>query len=483
MSGAFGYRFCPISVFPLPLLAWQIAQWAAKWALASAINSGEGRKGFFSILAFDGTASFRAVRATYLSNAEGWSRALKPRRTAATAPATTSITAASTSSHTNRFLRITPPLSLRLHGRRGRGHVEFAHRLVHFPWTAGRLQTISQKKTFQRDRIAPEGFQGHDVVGLELEQSPLRDQHLRVCRRHPPITLHIELIGFLGTRDHPAPIFLHHRARGQVVLNQCRRTFAQYQLDALHFPLGAFDVGAGSLHVPLVAVEDGNLHADLGEPLQTDRPVCDRIQFAVLLKPAPKLQIGDRFTPRPSQRRLRSEHTQLRDLDGWTVLQKRLQPLVGIVFGQVCEIANKVCQRHHRFPDCCRQRAPNPQLLLLRRHHRQLRLLPFDFGLQHVGLVCLSHVAKLLRSVHRVFRQLAQLAPQIHHLLCGQSLVIKQAHAIDDPQPLLLSLRFRLFFFLFKHAAVQSELPAEDDVLAHEEALFPSTLGPATRSE
>jgi len=44
-------------------------------------------------LAFDGTASFRAVRANQLSSFEGWSRALKPRRTAATAPANISITA------------------------------------------------------------------------------------------------------------------------------------------------------------------------------------------------------------------------------------------------------------------------------------------------------------------------------------------------------------------------------------------------------
>jgi hypothetical protein len=41
-----------------------MAQWSAKWALASAINSGDGVKGFLSLLAFEGTASLRAVRAT-----------------------------------------------------------------------------------------------------------------------------------------------------------------------------------------------------------------------------------------------------------------------------------------------------------------------------------------------------------------------------------------------------------------------------------
>src|SRR6266496_5623863 len=91
MSGAFGYRFCPLSVFPLPLLAWQIAQWSAKWALASDSNSGDAVNGFLSFFALDGTAKRRGVRATYVSSAEGWSRALKPRCTAIAAPATTRI--------------------------------------------------------------------------------------------------------------------------------------------------------------------------------------------------------------------------------------------------------------------------------------------------------------------------------------------------------------------------------------------------------
>src|SRR5581483_260935 len=160
---------------------------------------------------------------------EGWSRALKPSRTAATAPASTSITATSTSSHTTRFLRIASPLSLRLHGRCGRRHVEFAHWLVHFSRTAGRLQTIGQKKPLQRDRIAPKGFHGRDVVRLKLEQRPLRDQHLRVRSRHPAITLHIKVVGFLSTRDHPISVFLHRHALCQVVLYQRCRTFSQYQ--------------------------------------------------------------------------------------------------------------------------------------------------------------------------------------------------------------------------------------------------------------
>jgi len=44
-------------------LAWQLAQWSAKWDLPSAINSGDGGKGFYSLVAFHGTASFLAVRA------------------------------------------------------------------------------------------------------------------------------------------------------------------------------------------------------------------------------------------------------------------------------------------------------------------------------------------------------------------------------------------------------------------------------------
>jgi len=45
-------------------LAWPMAQWSAKCVNASAINSSDAGKGFFSFAALEGTAMFRAVRAT-----------------------------------------------------------------------------------------------------------------------------------------------------------------------------------------------------------------------------------------------------------------------------------------------------------------------------------------------------------------------------------------------------------------------------------
>src|SRR5438132_13819010 len=80
MSGAFGYRFFPISVSPLPLLAWQVAQWSAKCARASARLSGVFGIGFFSRFAPAGTAMLRVVLATIVSTHAGLSRVLKPRR-------------------------------------------------------------------------------------------------------------------------------------------------------------------------------------------------------------------------------------------------------------------------------------------------------------------------------------------------------------------------------------------------------------------
>src|SRR5882762_6511 len=82
MSGARGYKYWPISVFPLPSLAWHCEQWSAKCSRASFNISGVTTvaHGFSSSRSILGMAMWRRARATVVSMAEGSFRALIPRR-------------------------------------------------------------------------------------------------------------------------------------------------------------------------------------------------------------------------------------------------------------------------------------------------------------------------------------------------------------------------------------------------------------------
>src|SRR5882672_5327277 len=82
MSGARGYKYWPISVFPLPSLAWHCEQWSAKCSRASFKTSGVATvaHGFSSSRSILGMAMWRTARATAVSMAEGSLLALIPRR-------------------------------------------------------------------------------------------------------------------------------------------------------------------------------------------------------------------------------------------------------------------------------------------------------------------------------------------------------------------------------------------------------------------
>src|SRR5207302_9278904 len=115
------------------------------------------------------------------------------------------------------FSHLRLPL-LRLHGRRRRWQVDLADRPIYFADTARRLQTVGQKESLQRDGICPEVLQGSDVICLELKQSPLCDQDLRVGGCHPAIALQIQLVHVSRTWNHPLPVPFYCGAGGDVVL-------------------------------------------------------------------------------------------------------------------------------------------------------------------------------------------------------------------------------------------------------------------------
>src|SRR6202521_5484808 len=148
MSGAFGYRFCPISVFPLPSLPWQLAQWSAKWVRASLRTSAAGANGFLASRSDAGIESFRAVFATYASIAEGLSRALNPRRivthpnaAAPTMPATM------IDRRTMRFLMRLPLLGACAHLE---WDVDLTHRLVDSTWLRRSFEAVREQIGLQR---------------------------------------------------------------------------------------------------------------------------------------------------------------------------------------------------------------------------------------------------------------------------------------------------------------------------------------------
>src|SRR5215510_1147924 len=67
ISGAGGYICRPMTVSPLPSFEWQMAQWSAQWARASASTSLEFGIGLRFSHAPAGSAARRAVSARYSS--------------------------------------------------------------------------------------------------------------------------------------------------------------------------------------------------------------------------------------------------------------------------------------------------------------------------------------------------------------------------------------------------------------------------------
>src|SRR2546422_3890698 len=143
MSGAFGYRFFPISVSPLPLLAWQIAQWSAKCARASARFSGVFRNGFLIPFAPAGTARLRVALATNVSVHDGLSRALKPRRMETNPNAAAPTTPAAVIDRRRvRFVMCLPLLRACAHLK---WDVDLAHRLVDSAWLRRSFEAVRKQ--------------------------------------------------------------------------------------------------------------------------------------------------------------------------------------------------------------------------------------------------------------------------------------------------------------------------------------------------
>src|SRR5271163_1672722 len=78
MSGAGGNICLPIGVSPLPSLAWQIAQWSAQCARASARTAGDSLTGFVRRIAAAGIDRLLTSAARNASRRVGGVRAFQP---------------------------------------------------------------------------------------------------------------------------------------------------------------------------------------------------------------------------------------------------------------------------------------------------------------------------------------------------------------------------------------------------------------------
>src|SRR5947208_14964417 len=161
-----------------------MAQWSAQCARASARFSGVFGSGFFFRFALTGTAMLRALLATKVSIRDGLPQALKPWRIIVT-PKVAMTRRTMTADHsTSAFTSLPFVISSRLSHAATGGQIGFTNGSVDLCRRSRRFKTISQQESFQSDGAHPEIFQTGDVVRLQLEQSSLRNQHLRISRRH-----------------------------------------------------------------------------------------------------------------------------------------------------------------------------------------------------------------------------------------------------------------------------------------------------------
>src|SRR5438034_3807809 len=166
-----------------------MAQWSAQCARACARFSAVFGNGFFIRFALTVTAMLRALLATKISIRDGLSRALKPWRIIVTPKAAMTRTTMTADHSTSAFTSSPFVISPRLRHAATRRQIGFTNGSVDLCRWSRRFKTISQQESFQSDGAHPEIFQRGDVVRLQLEQSSLRDQHLRVGSRHVAVAI------------------------------------------------------------------------------------------------------------------------------------------------------------------------------------------------------------------------------------------------------------------------------------------------------
>src|SRR5215469_4373955 len=109
-----------MNVSPEPSFAWQVAQWSAQWARASASTSGVFGAGLARAQAPFGRAAERAQRATRVSIGVGWPLALKPlpfrKRRAAASTATAMQENPPRTNQRRRVMLLPPPRGYRQSG-------------------------------------------------------------------------------------------------------------------------------------------------------------------------------------------------------------------------------------------------------------------------------------------------------------------------------------------------------------------------------
>src|SRR5438128_9825199 len=166
-----------------------MAQWSAQCARASARFSAVFGIGFFIRFALAGTAMLRALLATKVSIRDGLLRALNPWRIIVTPTIAMTRTTMTAEHSTSAFTSLPFVISPRLRHAATRRQIGFTNGSVDLCRWSRRFKTISQQESFQSDGAHPEIFQRGDVVRLQLEQSSLRNEHLRISRRHIAVAI------------------------------------------------------------------------------------------------------------------------------------------------------------------------------------------------------------------------------------------------------------------------------------------------------
>ena len=84
--------------------------------------------------------------------------------------------------------------------------------------TRGRPQAVCQQIILERDGIVPKIAQDVDITNLQLEDRPLRNDHLRIGRAHLPILGEIQLIGAHRAGDHLSLVLSGLKLLGKIGL-------------------------------------------------------------------------------------------------------------------------------------------------------------------------------------------------------------------------------------------------------------------------
>ena len=248
---------------------------------------------------------------------------------------------------------------------------------------------------------------------------------------------------------------------------------AEHEFHALLLLLGAIDVLTRGGDISLVAVPDGERHADFGEFFPAGRSVDSRELLTAVHSAGPQLKVGNRLGLGAAEHGLRTGSGNRGDADSRTLFGDRFDNLLFIELRKLgFQVSFDGLERHFRFSDNGREGAPFLAESAFLHSGADLHASGFNLGLQDFRFVGLPGIHQPPFGFRVVLGNARQIAFGLQHLLRREHAVKSDANGAFNADLLLFRFDLRKPDFLAENLAVLGELSRGDNGLGDEESLF-----------